>query len=140
MNCHLLWMINRISEMKNNTSHITSHHHDISRNWNAQSIILLLKINLSIYNKWYQMNRDILKLASLWEYFVIVLCYGPLFFLLIIHYSFSYNEWNKWIQIDDASKILFAWKGRKFLKLNDKKAPWSFIDRTIRSSWQYWTY
>ena len=72
-------------------------------------------------------------------YFVIVLCYGP-FLFLVRHYLFSYNEWNKWIQIDDASKILFAWKGRKFLKLNDKKATWSFIDRTIRSSWQYWTY
>lgn len=32
----------------------------------------------------------------------IVLCYGP-FLFLVRHYSFSYNEWNKWIQIDDAS-------------------------------------
>ena len=28
--------------------------------------------------------------------------YGP-FLFLVRHYLFSYNEWNKWIQIDDAS-------------------------------------
>ena len=92
MNCHMLLMINKISEIKNSTSHITSHHHDISRNRYTQSIILLLKINVSVYNKWYQMNRET----------VIVLCYGP-FLFLVRHYLFSYNEWNKWIQIDDAS-------------------------------------